>query len=294
MNDKLAKREIPGWGEDLSTFLETCRKEGDSELALQVEEKLLASYLMGLRRSLDEDITARRWASEAEPAVSAKGAIADRFWDQARPGSEDVFERAVEILLSELDEARKRPPSLYLVDHQTGRAVVPITEETVFQPPDYVGEDGLTYKARPVVHPAITSALALARQEEAKKRRLLAKAADPASKHAFAHVSGPEGIVQSAIVRLAAIGISVMDDMGEESTHEVEFGRESSDGTDQSPNLMFHRQNSFGAVLALKVVKLCGPGGSCRFGTPREAKNSRQKWYVVPVTVRERPSNLPV
>lgn len=293
MSNKLSLRSIPAWGEDLSAFLKVCRKEGDSELVQQVEEKLLAGYLMGIRTLLTTDHVANKVAAESYPATSAAPGLIDRFWHLAKPGSEDIFQKAVEIILEELDAARLKEPSLYLVNVQTGRAVLPFNKDTVFQPPDYIGEDGLVHKARPIVHPALTSAMALAQQEAARREIVLKKSKDPKFKSAVEHLLDPEGMITSAKERLQAVGVVIDDIPSDSEPQEVEFGREAIDGINQAPNYQFHRKSTFSAILAQKILRLCGPGGHCHIGPIRERKGSKQRWYAVSVTVRAAPLSLP-
>lgn len=288
MSDLLAKDGMPGWGEDLHGFLEKCRKEGNQELVRKVEEKLTAGYLMALRGAFESDPEIRRVVESSQPATEAAPFVADRLWGFAKPGSEDIFEKAVWTILEELDFHRSKPPSLYLVNPTTGKAVVPLTEGSIFQPPDFVGEDGRTHKARPIVHPSITSALALSQQDAARQESLAKRADSGFKRHALAH-GDLDGIAESVRQRLESAGVQRVDSLPDADPAEVEFGREQVDGLLQSPNFGFHRISVFSAVLAVKVLRLCGPGGTYSMGPIQERKGSKQKWYMVTVRVRQSP-----
>jgi hypothetical protein len=290
MSNKLTKLDVPAWGENLSAFLQVCRENGDTELIQQIEERLTASYLLGIRKAFQEDPVANKIAADAIPAISAKGLLVDHLWHLVKPGSEDIFERSITIILEELEEARQKPPSLYLVSMQTGRSILPLPKNGIFQPPDFEGEDGQLHKARLTVHPSITSALGLAAQETEKKAILLKKAQNPAHKHAYAHLAGPEKIVDSAKERLKSAGVIVVAELAEiYPAFEIEFGREHRDGITQSPNFQFHRANLFSAVVAQKILRICGSGGECQIGAVREMTSSKQRWFIVPVRIRVAP-----
>lgn len=286
MSNKLTKLGIPAWGENLSKFLTICRQEGDEELVQQVEDKLTAGYLLAMRKELEENPAARDIIIQCNPATNAWGALSEKFWHLVKLGSEDLFEKALYTLLEELDSMRRMEPSLYLVSSETGKAIMPISPNSIFQPPDFIDENGIQRPAKPIVHPAITSSLALLAQKGAKLESLQRKVKDPFKRAALAHLSGLKSIIQSAEDRLLAIGVKPSNLQDEESSHELEFGRDQIDGIYQAPNYSFHRANIFSAVLAQKILKLCGPNGSYQILEAKECKSSTQIWFMVNVKIR--------
>jgi hypothetical protein len=180
-----SKNELIPWGADL---VEVRERGGD--VARVAEEKLLAKYRKMVRAELQGP--SRQTAAESFPAVSAAAVLLDRMREAAEPGSEDLLEGAIIEILQELDRLRSRPPSDYLVDDRTGKLVAPLSQESVFRPPSFIGEDGVERQASLTVHPGITSSFALAAQEEARTRELAKKASDPMTALALAHILRPD------------------------------------------------------------------------------------------------------
>ena len=267
----------------------------------EVEARPMASYLKQVRDELESNQEARDLVSKAFPASGSKEELVrilstarpGRDYPVPKPGTEDLFEAAVDRVLAELEKQRGLPPALYIVDRDTGDVVMPLPAGGVYQPPDYIGEDGKTHKARPVVHPGITSSLAVARAEEFRKGKALAGVKDDlVAKKAYEHLEDPRQIAAGAADRLRSMGVEVSDlPAGGEPEDVVEFGREHVNGVFQSPNLSFHRSAMFADLLANKLMRLCGPGGGVLLGELSRRDNGKQCWYKIGVTVR-RPKQL--
>jgi hypothetical protein len=260
------------WGDDPGVAIE---KSAGTPLAAAIEEDVVSGYLLELRKKIENNAEVRRMVAESRPAQSVKSELAASY-GPAKPGTEHLLERAAQILLDELEQQRAAKPSLYLVSCQTGRAVVPISAKDVYIPPDYVGLDGGVHKSRPVVHPGLSSTLALASHESAKHQSLLARAT-PETAAAYAHLSAPEQIL-SRVKQKLADKVEFADLPGE-TAQEIEFGREHISGLEQSANLSFHRVELFAATLARKIA-LLGSGGRCCIDGIRACHGSKQRWYV--------------
>lgn len=272
-----------------------------SSALAETEAGTKASYLVQVRRELEENPEAREMVAEARPASGAKGELVrilsasrpGREYPVPKPGTEDLLEAAVDQVLAELEKQRAAPAALYVVDGGTGEVVMPLPEGGVYQPPDYVGEDGELHKSKPVVHPGITSSLALARAEKSRVEQALEKASDdPVARKAIEHLTEPQKMVLDARSRLMESGVTVSElPAGEDPEVTVEFGREHVNGVFQSPNLSFHRSSLFARSLADKVLQLCGSGGEARLGELKRVDNGKQSWYRIGVTAR-RPKQL--
>lgn len=297
MSDKLAKSgELP-WGEDVLAVAGKEREAG-IELSRGVRERILALYLMRIRaattppRSGDPDpvcAAAIETMKYATPASSAKESLCKILEGICDGPTRDLFEEAMSIILEELEQQRKLAPAPWIVDTRTGRAVAPATSETILQPPDYVGLDGKLHKSTPVVHPDITSAMAMARVAEQRQEKLQRLASDPVRSAAYRHLIDPQSIAASARERLRENGMQVLE-VGEpdpvlDSSDEtvVEFGRENVEADLQSVNESFHRVASYAAVLAVKISRMCGPGGSCSIGRVEIRTGPKERWFEVPV-----------
>lgn len=258
------------------------RKKADlGELTEEIQQTL-ARYLLDIRKEFETNDEAKNTVISSDPAIDAKPKLLELFAHKCKPGTEKLFEEAIEIALNELDGFRKNPASLYLIDNATGKAVMPITDDLIYTPPDYVGEDGKLHKAKPIIHPGISSSLTLAVYGKAKLERHLKKIKDPITEQAYKHLHGPEQILEMAKERLVHNGISISDD-STKCDKIIEFGREQAEGVMQSPNIHFHRAHMYAAVLAHKIMKLGGQSAEYFVGAIENKKNSKQSWYVVQV-----------
>jgi len=272
----MKSKQNPEWGDNLAIVL---AKGG--ELAEQAEKKLLAEYLILIRTQLETSVKLQKAVTDSDPATEARGKVTQYLSKHIRPGTIEVFRKAVEQILSELDQLRTKKPSLYLVNQATGELVMPINKDLIFTPPDYIGADGQLHKSNPIVHPGVTSSLALAIHKQAKTNKAIAKSKkNKATEQAYAHISDPNKIIELTKEKLQTAGIEIDNDLDSDSQI-IEFGREQSDGIFQSSNLHFHRIQVFSSTLAHKIVKL-NPR-KCAFGKLEMKHNSKQQWYTVEV-----------
>lgn len=262
--------------EEIFKELALARNEGSSELVKDLEENIISDYLLVFRRELEENETIKQMIIESNPAVSAKEKILPLLLEFNKFGTEDLLERAVTILLEELDNLRLKKPSLYLIDEKTGRTVSALSKELIFTPPDYVGEDGITRTSRPMVHPALSSALGLMRYEKSKLSKLPRTLT-------FQHVHEPDQILVVANRLLKSNGIKKPTSKTKEEI--IEIGREHYDADFQSTNNAFHRFNMFGILLAKKLIALVGDKASGELKSIKLKKNSKHRWFEVTVNI---------
>jgi len=270
-------------------------KASQNAIEVRDDREELLSYLRMVRRELEENPEARETVAAADPASSASEELlrilsvsrSGRSFPVLREGTEELLAKAVGQVLAELEVQRKGPKSLYLVDETTGKSVMALPEEAIYQPPDYVGEDGELRKAKPIVHPGLSSSLAMKRAENWRLGKVSALAeANPMLKKAFEHLTEPEKMVVLASEKLRREGF-IPSDLGDGEPEEtIEFGRESVAVMFQSPNPGFHRAHVFADSIARRVADLCNPGSEVRLGTIKERNNGKQRWYVLGVTVR--------
>lgn len=250
-------------------------KTVNSSLATRSEEEIVAGYLIQLRKILQEDVVLIGKVSACEPAIDAKPHLIAAI--EANPDTEHLLDKAAVQLLKELENQRKSKPSLYLVSNKTGKAVMPINENHVFTPPQFVGLDGKLHDSRPVVHPGITSSIAVAAHEMAKEEAL---AAISGNELAFAHMSDPDKVLE--LTRQKLDGIVSFEDLNG-SWEQIELGKENAAGMEQSANRSFHRIELFSSILARRIVDRCGKGGRCQLGGMIVNRGAKHRWYVVSV-----------
>lgn len=254
------------------TELAEARSRG-VELAEQIEEGVRARVRMSLRAEFETDAVREAFEAPGDPAPRLRQLLAAH----SVHGAEDVFEDSITELVSEVAAMRLMPPSMYLVDQSTGRAVIPFRNDMVYQPPDYVGLDGVTRPARPVLHPGVAAPLTEAAHERGVEAAMLA-APGPSTEH----LSDAQSIVRHAREALLAAGY---DDAGapDGPCREAEVGREPLESARQASGSAVWRARMFGAALAKRVAATMDESGSrgFRLGEAVRERNSRRTWYSV-------------
>jgi hypothetical protein len=278
---KLTKPRNTGWGDNLIDV-----RKDKGEIAKSAEDKILAEYLIQLRKIFETDNQVKSIIIDSKPAIAAKSRLLKLLTHECKPDSKDLFERAMDIVLNELDNFRDKPASLYLIDRNTGMPIMPMTDELIYTPPDYIGEDGKLHKSKPILHPGIAASLTLAVYGKNKLQRHLKKITGPLSEQAYKHLSEPERIIEMVKERLNYIGVEISDNPNE-CDQVIEFGREQVEGIMQSPNIRFHRAHMFAAILAHKILKLGGKAAKYTIGSIESKQNTKQKWYTVKIGVLE-------
>ncbi len=261
------------WGDDPVAAIQ---KAAGSSLAVQIEDDIVAGYLILLRKEIESNSELSELIAKGNSENVVKTALTSAC-KLVKPGTDYLLDRVISMLLEELEQHRQAKPSLYLISQKTGRAIIPIEAKDVYTPPDYIGLDGKIHKSNPIVHPKLSSSLAIASYEAAKQELVLTKIT-PKTHMAHTHLSTPEQIVQKARQKLA--GLPPCEN-GE--WKDVEFGKEHVAGMEQSVNPSFHRVELFSSILARKVFELCGKGGQYNFGSIRSCRNAKLRWYVIPV-----------
>lgn len=250
--------------------------ESDHMLVEEDNRRSLLGCLTQLRKNLETNHDLIEKVSNCFPAMQAKMHLLESVED-IDPSMKHVFDKAAEIILEDLEAQRKLKPSLYLVNAKTGMAIMPMGGDSIFTPPDFVGLDGKIHKSKPIVHPGITSSLALAEHEIEKHKMVLAKHGD---KLAFAHMSDPDKIVDMAKEKISD---RLMPEDADGKWEEVEIGRENFSGMEQSANFSFHRIELFSSILARKILSRIGNHGRCQIGGIWQHRGAKHRWYVVNV-----------
>jgi hypothetical protein len=284
MSDIEKKGRSDLWGEDIFE-LATTRKNDDASVIESIEEAVINKYRRDLRSHFQNDPNVKESIPLDKPASECKEHVMDALKHICRPGTEGLFERVIEELLKEIDEFRLRPSSSYIVDDKTGRVLVPLSDNAVYTPPDFIGEDGLVHKARPIVHPSISSGLAMAEQERHRMKIAISKAKEsgPLGILSLEHEKDPDSIRRVAVEILESKGFRV-DSIPRGSGKEIviEFGREAKDGG-QAPNYSFHRFKMFGTILAKKIADSIEQGSTYDLDRPVLNTTSKQRWYTASV-----------
>lgn len=260
------------------------RKTTTADLDVGSKSNLVAC-LLDVRKEFQTDkFGAVEIVVSHDPATEAKPDLMRHLSSLCDKYGDDVLGEALDILLEELEEQRGADPSLYLVSLETGRAVRPIGDGDVVHLPDYVGEDGLKHPSSPIVHPSVTSDLAMRDQARSK----IAKMTRAASKspHAYDHILNPSKILEGAKEKLSAV-CDIVPEVEDGKAVHIEFGHESADMS-QPINPRFHRANMLSKVLAQRVIDLMDDPRKrwvCSIGELRVEKSSKFRWFVVEVVI---------
>jgi hypothetical protein len=281
MSDK--KESPPSWGEDVFSLV-TAKQLGSQELVEAAEQAVERRYRLELRDKFQKDPRVRQALVESAECLLSEGTIESvrgLLKDAIREGTEEIFDRILLELLVELDAMHKREPSAYLVSMRDGKVLMPITAKDIYTPPSYVGEDGITRPAKPILHPAISAPLTMLAYEQGRKSESIEKAIAAGAPAAVEHlVQGPESILERARILLRTQGIQIEPlEGGTPAT--IEVGREHVDDIHQSPNYGFHRSQMYGSLLAKKVLDLLHGRGKCDLQKATLRKGSKEQWYEV-------------
>lgn len=255
------------------------------ELSDESRAKIRAKLLLRIRHEVPRRAGLRETLAADVPPADMKEDVLREIEDLSYPGVEGLLSDAVDIILQELEQQRKEGAREYVVDQATGRALMPVGPNSVFTPAPYVDDDGVLRTPAPLLHPGISSSLALAAQETERRASLIKAAQNPRNRFSLTHIMDPEVITAVAAERLADVGIGRVQECDGESM-EVEFGTEAVDAESQSLNPAFHRAAMYAAVLATRVRKLVGGRGEFSFGPVKMVKNAKKRWYSVEVRYR--------
>lgn len=243
--------------------------------AKEEEEKAFRRHLLTLRDMFQADRNVRECLTAATREERRQGVLHFTAHLALQSGTA-VLERAVDYLLEELEQMQASGHSRYLVDQSTGKAVSPMTEDMVYQQPDYVNEAGQIVRGKKIVSPSVASAIGLAKQEQDRLEKVVELAKE--QPHVYAHLTDPDSIVRVARERLSRIGVPEAGDGAAEEV--VEVGREQASGVLQAPGRGFHRHEVFGIILARRIAQAFS---ACTILDLRKRENSKQRWYEVRV-----------
>jgi hypothetical protein len=262
------------------TALVVSKSNRDLAAVSEDHSKVLRLYLLRLRKLFQED-QGIRTAVLIEDKEERKKQVLELTSKEISLGTEDVYEKAVDLLLEEYDKMKLAPYQQYIVDGRTGLTIAPLTEDSLFTPPDYIGEDGKKHKSQTIVHPGISSALGLALQERSKIVTAITKGGP-----AFEHLKDPSSITDVAKSILESLGYEICK-CSDEFMQIYEIGHEKEEGVFQSSNPSFHRYKMFGSILAKKVSDFMKLNNfqKCEIGIPKLIRNGKQRYYSIEVKV---------
>lgn len=252
-------------------------KPGENSVIVQESDaKVLRTYILRLRKFFQEDEGVRA-AVLIEDKEERRRQIFELTSKTVESGTEDIHENAINILLEEYDNMKLTPHQQYIVDGRTGLTIAPLTEDSLFTPPDYIGEDGQKHKSQTIVHPGITSALGLALQERSKIAAAIAKGGP-----AVEHLKNPNSITDTAKKIIESSGYEICK-CSNGFVQIFEIGHEKEEGIFQSPNSSFHRYEMFGSILAKKIFDFMVLNNfqKCEISNPELIREKKQRYYSI-------------
>jgi hypothetical protein len=247
------------------------KRESDDLSISEVSKPRIRLYL---RKIFESDLETRKILEHSNPTSDAKSELLKLLeWS---PSDGPTIPEVMDELLNELEHQRKMEPGLLLIDEKTGKMVMKLREGAIYQPPDYIGEDGVKRKAKPIVHPGITAPLMMKVHEEGK----MVLAANNSSAQSLKAITDPNSIIRQAEEKLREMGWDI-GPIENGITEEIEIGREYYDPL-QSKNDKFHRHQMFGDALACKIAARMETK-KCELSSIVSKSSSKQRWYIVSV-----------
>ncbi len=259
-------------------------KHTGNSLQYKNDEEKTRDLRLILRSRFEKDEFIYNLLVQAESAIDCFDQINERCAPLA--GEHGDFGALVAVvikeLLVELDELKKKEPSLYLVDTDTGKLAAPIDQDSVYQPPPFVDEGGNVRMPPKIVHPKISAPIILGKFESGRLEEAIQKAG-PENASAYEHLTDQESIKRWASKALAKEGVTF--GVRDGNVVKIEFGKEEASGFLQSPNMKFHRAFAFGEVLAKKIIRELGEKRACEIVSISLQTNSKKRWYEATVEV---------
>lgn len=204
------------------------------------------------------------------------------------------FSQTMDILLSHFhdmcaDESFIHSLELFAMEHQTlssdpgiylndpnGTTLFKLTDEMIFYPPDTIREDGTIIKRQPVVHPGITSGLALLSQE----RAWLKSVEEKYGSEVVAHIKSPWNIIKLCSQILIENGMLPSETSNEDIAYiNCEIGHENVAGVFQAVNPMFKRLSNFSMALTREIMT--HRKNNFFFQDIKLRKDSHERWYEI-------------
>ena len=290
MINKLANVQlVPTWGDD--AFAIITQKIGSQDVIQRAEQTIEKRYRLDLRDQFQNNQAVCNALIESKDCLLNEGtfdSIRGLTKVILRAGTEEIFDRILHELLDELNEMHKKEPTAYLVNHQTGKVMMPMSAKDIYTPPDYADENGILHKSKSILHPAISAPLTMYAYEENRKHIAIARSTSLAAVEHL--VQGPESILQRAKMLIESQGIIVKPTDGEKKT--IEVGRERVDDMLQAPNYSFHRSQMYGSLLAKKILDILKEYNTdtCDILSIRFHKGSKEQVYLTEIVVSVPPS----
>jgi len=194
-----------------------------------------------------------------------------------------IFDSILQEILIELEDLKKRPASLYLVD-EDGRASLALKPEHFYNPPDFVDESGNLRKSTTIVHPGLSVQLAMKKHEDSKELKFIQKH-EGVSDLAIQHLKDDSVIARQTIEILSSFGIETFTFDGGQTIIEIEFGQERQEGMIQSFNPKFHRANLFANILSKRIRDELGEKTQYNLIDISLKRNSKKRWYLARVEI---------
>ncbi len=281
----LVKLDSDEWGTDPHSSLVAARASGNALILDQATDKVLCRYRSLLRNLFEQNAEVIAVLGRHDLVTNAFDDLKTLFSELIRSESADLFDSILRELLNELEEMKKSPGSLYLVETDTGKATLRIGPEHVYYPAAFIGDDGKLHKPVPILHPGISAPIIQKRHQDARVSQAITRGGKMASL-ALAHLSDPNSIRIQVLNELHELGIST-DLESPTKFITIEFGKEAGDGALQSLNPKFHRFFVFAKQLLNKVRSELNGKNNCSISDVELKSNAKKRWYTVTIGMHE-------
>ncbi len=274
--------KIP-YGEDPHRLLAISRRSSSTEVMIHAEKAVLIQYRLRIREEFEKNKDVESVLQSHKVATEAFAELKNVLSSMIRSESEDLFDKTLHELLEELEELKKRPASLYLIDEE-GKTSAAVKPEHFYKPPDFVDESGKLRKSTTIVHPGLSVQLAMKRHETSKESSLIQRYEGKAEL-ALQHLKDSSSIARHAIEILSSAGIEIANFEGERTVIEIEFGQERQEGILQGFNPKFHRASAFSSILSKRILEELQSGTKCNILDVSLKTNSKKRWYVAKIEI---------
>jgi hypothetical protein len=268
---------------DYFLALTKAETDGDIESIKELKKRITVSRLNFIRAKIEENNF-----SALESADNIINFLKNLNNEEI---SDDDFLKIAANIIADEYKYQKENPGLYIIDTDTGRAIIKADESSFYRPQDWTDENGNIHHPGLIIHPGISSSLGLKKYEDEKRNNQKELALDkisknPALKSTFEHMLNPVSIIDYTKSVLLEMGVKIEKLTDNAIDDVIEVGKEHIDGEYQSMNMNFHRAHMYGALVAKKLMLKYDDIISCDVIEVTENSNTKHKWFSVKVKVR--------
>jgi len=223
----------------------------------------IRGFLIRTRETASEDLNLARLIKEG-----SYDEILEFYTSLYEPETKEDFLSSLKTLNSEFNKF-KGP---VFVDNDTGIGLFEITKEHLFQPSKYIDHNGNQVTPKPIIHPSISSFLALAKQNVYNMKKFRGEN----NENVHLYISNTDVIID----KLKESGELKFSEEKLPNEYTISFGHENIDMINEKLNQSFHRHEVLIKILVSKLKN----AGYVNIEKIEMRTNKSKRWFDVTLT----------